>query len=347
MWGVVQFFLGLLGGLVTGTSPIHATAGPTPNITIDQANGSQGGYLSSADWNTFESNAAGIPAGITYARHGAELGADCDHDTYRWHSSLVLHTDPVSCGRGLHLGRRLPGLHLRRCEQRSGQCHRRGYWFGQLHNCSSEQLERVRLEEQTDGGKGAFDGLKHRIAVAALHRICGALGAYRRNMKGLRNLIEFQKDEEAWLKRQATAFRKRSAKVGHRDPTLAGHLKHLAKRIDHTRHEIRRRVQLEDRPLHTYLAFVHPIKGHDKPKQERQLDSQFQVRLGAILRTFLPKGDKRFRGPSLRTIARLIVLFLVCADLAAEKEGEVKLIHNNHTVTVEGVLQQLRGAGIK
>lgn len=40
---------------VTATSPLFSSGGATPNITIQQASGSQAGYLSSTDWTTFNS----------------------------------------------------------------------------------------------------------------------------------------------------------------------------------------------------------------------------------------------------------------------------------------------------
>jgi hypothetical protein len=39
---------------VTGTAPIASSGGATPDISISQADGSTDGYLSSADWNTFD-----------------------------------------------------------------------------------------------------------------------------------------------------------------------------------------------------------------------------------------------------------------------------------------------------
>lgn len=39
---------------VTASSPLFSSGGTTPNITIQQANTSQNGYLSSTDWNSFE-----------------------------------------------------------------------------------------------------------------------------------------------------------------------------------------------------------------------------------------------------------------------------------------------------
>jgi hypothetical protein len=38
---------------VTASSPLFSSGGVTPNITIQQASGSQSGFLSSTDWNTF------------------------------------------------------------------------------------------------------------------------------------------------------------------------------------------------------------------------------------------------------------------------------------------------------
>lgn len=38
---------------VTASSPLHSSGGSTPNITIQQANSTQAGFLSAADWNTF------------------------------------------------------------------------------------------------------------------------------------------------------------------------------------------------------------------------------------------------------------------------------------------------------
>jgi len=51
---------------VTATSPIASSGGVTPNITIQQASGSQSGYLSATDWTTFNSKQNAIsPAALT------------------------------------------------------------------------------------------------------------------------------------------------------------------------------------------------------------------------------------------------------------------------------------------
>ena len=51
VWAVVS-----VGGVtsVTGTAPIASSGGTTPDITITQADASTDGYLSSADWTTFD-----------------------------------------------------------------------------------------------------------------------------------------------------------------------------------------------------------------------------------------------------------------------------------------------------
>ncbi len=57
---------------VTASSPLFSSGGANPNITIQVANTSQNGYLSSTDWNTFNGKQAGSTnltslAGLTYA----------------------------------------------------------------------------------------------------------------------------------------------------------------------------------------------------------------------------------------------------------------------------------------
>ena len=51
VWAVVS-----VGGVtsVTGTAPIASSGGATPDISISQAGAASDGYLSSADWNTFD-----------------------------------------------------------------------------------------------------------------------------------------------------------------------------------------------------------------------------------------------------------------------------------------------------
>jgi hypothetical protein len=226
----------------------------------------------------------------------------------------------------------------------------RSYWEGQKAYSDLQRtgyLGRVRLEETGRDEKFGSD-LDHRFAHIAVREICAVLAAYRLGINQVRKLIDFQKDQEEWLEKHATAFSKKANRVAKDDPLLAHDLGDLAKRISKINRATHFRLEKRWHP--PYLSFAHPIEDRNKLHQERQLDSQFQARLGSIFRGFMPKNpisnDKDANGPSSRTIARLVVLFLVCADLASIKEGIVELKHNSHRITVGGVLQQLTGAGI-
>ena len=50
---------------VTASTPLSSSGGATPNITIQQASGSQNGYLSSANWTTFNNKQNAITTGTT------------------------------------------------------------------------------------------------------------------------------------------------------------------------------------------------------------------------------------------------------------------------------------------
>jgi hypothetical protein len=65
--GVVEVNIPSGGGggvtSVTGTAPIASSGGATPDISITQATSSSDGYLSSADWNTFDGKQDALTAG--------------------------------------------------------------------------------------------------------------------------------------------------------------------------------------------------------------------------------------------------------------------------------------------
>ena len=50
---------------VTATLPLSSTGGATPNLSISQADTTTNGYLSSADWNTFNGKQSPITTGTT------------------------------------------------------------------------------------------------------------------------------------------------------------------------------------------------------------------------------------------------------------------------------------------
>ena len=61
---------------VTATAPIVSTGGTTPNLSMDQADGTQDGYLSIADWNTFNDKQNGLTLTTTGTSGPATLIAD-------------------------------------------------------------------------------------------------------------------------------------------------------------------------------------------------------------------------------------------------------------------------------
>ena len=63
---------------VTASSPLASTGGATPDISIQQANGSQGGYLTSADWTTFNNkfNLPSLTAGSVLFSNGTTIAED-------------------------------------------------------------------------------------------------------------------------------------------------------------------------------------------------------------------------------------------------------------------------------
>jgi len=69
----VDDIVGAISGVVTsvtGTAPVVSSGGTTPAISMAAANGSTNGYLTSADWTTFNSKQ---PAG-SYLTNGGALG---------------------------------------------------------------------------------------------------------------------------------------------------------------------------------------------------------------------------------------------------------------------------------
>ena len=65
--GNTEIFNTIGGGVssVTATGPIASSGGSTPNISISQASTSTDGYLSSTDWNTFNSKGSGTVTSVS------------------------------------------------------------------------------------------------------------------------------------------------------------------------------------------------------------------------------------------------------------------------------------------
>jgi hypothetical protein len=227
-----------------------------------------------------------------------------------------------------------------------------GFWWEGQKACADLKrtgyLQKLRLEETSENGSARGGGLDHFLTSRDVRHVCRELTVYRKYLNTIRQQIELCKGRQEWLSRQANSFGKKADSYVRSDPELGRDLTKIVKQIEQAKRGLRLRYEREwTRPVGIFAA---PFRGHTKVVQARELDSWFQVRLAFVFRADMPKNPfpkrKEERGPSLRTIARLIVLFLVCADLAEEKEGQVTLKHNRRPITVDGVLQQLRGAGI-
>lgn len=198
-------------------------------------------------------------------------------------------------------------------------------------------LRRVRVEEQGKGGGGS--GENHFIAQHAIAEICAELADYKAKLGKVRSAEEEFKGLREWLEQQEQRFEKRAAK--HQlAPRLRQAIKHVAKEIRGVqRLVIHQHEQAGRSPagvgVDYYADSVPRIQR--PPKREIDLDGRFQERLAVILRSYLRKED----GTTLRTIARLVVLFLICAELAEKHDGELRL-HNKRKVSVSLVAKRLR-----
>lgn len=79
-WSTAQKkYIAMTCGTVTGvtaTSPLFSSGGTAPNLTIQVATGAQNGYLSSADWTTFNNKQSALTFGsISTSTSGVTIGS--------------------------------------------------------------------------------------------------------------------------------------------------------------------------------------------------------------------------------------------------------------------------------
>jgi hypothetical protein len=82
-------------------------------------------------------------------------------------------------------------------------------------------------------------------------------------------------------------------------------------------------------------------------RQERNLDSVFQVRVGDLLREYAPNPyGKRL---SLLTISRLVLLVYICAELAIDIDGDLIIWGSDppRKLSVDRTYETLRDAGLR
>lgn len=98
--------------------------------------------------------------------------------------------------------------------------------------------------------------------------------------------------------------------------------------------------------LFTMRPLSHTLK-LPEIRQERNLDTTFQVRVGDLLRKYVPNpyGCRL----SLITISRLVLLVYICAGLADEVEGNLTIWASNPArhLSVDRTYETLRDAGLK
>jgi hypothetical protein len=83
---------------VTASSPLFSSGGTTPNLTIQQASGSQNGFLSSTDWNTFNNKAPSVVGGYLPLSGGALTGpiTSSSSAVFKHSGSFALKVDSAS-----------------------------------------------------------------------------------------------------------------------------------------------------------------------------------------------------------------------------------------------------------
>jgi hypothetical protein len=221
---------------------------------------------------------------------------------------------------------------------------REQYWEGPKAYSELERqelVERVRLE-QFMSSRQLSAGELHCQAKYVMQVVCEELAFYKTNIHEVWDKIERYKDLEHWLSRHQELFRKKSEYVRRDFPELAKFLSKKAKAFDDEIREIQRkgrevwnqRLNIAGMPFG--VAKIRPA-----PQQGRELDTRIQVRLGVIFKQYLGADESKL---SLRTVARLIVLFLVCAELADPDGNGIRLRHSAKHVCVDSVLLKLRRA---
>lgn len=210
-------------------------------------------------------------------------------------------------------------------------------------------LQRARMEGlEGHRRSGIDDAIGHHMLL----KLWSEVEEYRQKRGAVRTFIDSAKIHRDWLDRKGKECRGMADRLRSTDRDLALDLDRIAKTI----HRAIRGIDYRSKERWKYpdLDNYVPYRGYRIPQQERELDSRFQVRIAVILRTFMmqdptltEKEARDSKVPSLTTIARLVVLFLVCTDLAKKVDRDaVELLSSAKRITVRAVVQKLRDSGI-
>ena len=219
-----------------------------------------------------------------------------------------------------------------------------------------EALDIVRLQEVA--AEPGSPLREHWLASHVIPEVCVLVRKYRSLTNKVVSMNENYRELEKWLRSQEEELNQKTQATWLSQISRRG-LRDLKKRIQgmirilrYEQHELwRSPISTGDFILgndeHLTVGKRKTKKGknplrHTSPQQERELDSYFQIHLAKVFRAYLHPDS----GVSLATISRLVVLFLCVSEFADDVGNGAKLHHNGKVITVGGVLQQLRGAGL-
>jgi hypothetical protein len=228
------------------------------------------------------------------------------------------------------------------------------FWEGAAARAELKRLGElpfVKLEEHPDPDRA---DIFRSLIEYTTGQICQELKFYRANFNQVRLSIERTKDASDFLEQLTKKVEKQMRLLERNSPQIAKQYSGIAAQMRKARGVLQYQQKQHWHGRRT--GVFEDVREYEIPVQERELDTRFQLGLATILRLLLqphlaPIRDKdgsvsrRKRHVSLRTIARLVVLFFVCADLAEASPGEITLRHNQENVSVESVIRKLRRAG--
>jgi hypothetical protein len=152
------------------------------------------------------------------------------------------------------------------------------------------------------------------------------------------------KDLLSWLAKIRQEFLQ-TADRWSADHALAESLKSISNAINEVQNDSAKLWESRWQNLHrgTFNRLrPKPNLSRQVPKQRRELDTRLICEFGSLFRSWVSPHEI-----SLRTIARLIMLALVCLCIAKEERNSAVMAATGGRISVASVYQKLRRAGIK